>query len=208
MLLLAGVTSETSNKPFCLNLELARATLNASKGKPVLLASSAAVYGAQPGPLSEQTALQPASAYGEAKVEMERLAAEFPNATCLRIGNVAGADALLGQGRSDFVLDQFPDGTYPTRSYIGPYALASTLANLAKLSQRTPLPTTLNLACPIPAGLNELLTHAELGWTPTPAPETAIRSVYLDVSRLQGLVPISGGAAEVVSDWQRMEQQD
>ena len=206
VLLLAGVTKETPEKPFSLNAELARATLNASGGKPVLLTSSAAIYGDQPGPLSEQSPLQPASRYGKAKADMERVAASHPNATCLRIGNVAGADALLGRKQTSYMLDLFPQGELPERSYIGPHALAATLAALAKRSLQAPLPKALNLACPAPVGLNELLRHAGIGWTTTPAPKAAIRSVHLDVSRLQGLAPVTGGAAEVVADWQRMEQ--
>ena len=206
--LLAGVTKETADKPLSLNTDLAGAVLEVSHGKPVLLASSAAVYGAQSGVLSEDTSLKPVSAYGIAKREMEMLAARHPNACCLRIGNVAGADALLGQRRDVFILDQFADGTFPQRSYIGPHALASVICGLAKLSLEAALPPVLNVACPGPAALNDLLRHAGLSWATTPAPRTAIPSVHLDTSRLQELVPVSGGAAEIVADWNRMEQTD
>jgi len=208
VIMLAGVTKETTGKPLSLNAGLARAVLEVGQGKPVLLASSAAVYGAQAGALSEDTPPKPVSGYGIAKREMEALAAHHPNACCLRIGNVAGADALLGQRRDVFILDQFPDGTFPKRSYIGPHALTSVICALAKLSVQDALPPLLNIACPTPVALNDLLRHAGLSWTTTPAPQTAIPSVHLDTALLQGLVPVTGGAAEVVADWNRMEQAD
>lgn len=204
--LLAGVTRERPGRPLSLNTTLARATLDASQGKPVFLSSSAAVYGDQPHPLSEQTALRPVSAYGRAKVEMEGLAAEYPNAFCLRIGNVAGADALLGQGQRAFTLDQFEDGSVAQRSYIGPHALAVACSTLVQTAVQGNLPKLMNIACPNPLGLNELLRHAGLTWTTTPAPAAAIKSVHLDTTRLQSLVPITGGTAQIVADWQKMEQ--
>jgi len=205
---LAGVTKETTSIPLSINVDLARAVLEAAQSKPVLLASSAAVYGAQSGPLTEGSFPKPVSAYGISKAQMETLAAHHPNACCLRIGNVAGADALLGQKRDAFILDQLPDGTYPKRSYIGPHALAVVIYELAKLSKQSRLPKVLNVACPSPVALNDLLRHAELSWTTTPAPPTAIPSVHLDTARLQGLVQVADGAAAIVADWNRLEQTD
>jgi nucleoside-diphosphate-sugar epimerase len=205
---LAGVTLQTTQKPLSLNVDLARAVLEAAQGKPVLLTSSAAVYGTQTGPLAEGISPKPVSAYGIAKTQMETLAVHHPNACCLRIGNVAGADALLGQKRDAFILDQFPDGTVPRRSYIGPHALASVICELVKLSRQGPLPKILNIACPTPVALNDLLRHAGLSWTTTPAPQTAIPSVHLDTARLQGLMQVADGAAAIVADWNRMEQTD
>ncbi|WP_254695228.1 NAD(P)-dependent oxidoreductase [Leisingera sp. NJS201] len=107
----------------------------AAAGCRVLLASSAAVYGAQGGLLDEAAPLQPANAYGAAKAEMERrcaaLGAELGVPVCaLRIGNIAGLDAILGGWREGFVLDRFADGSSPRRSYIEVQALAQVLAAL------------------------------------------------------------------------------
>jgi nucleoside-diphosphate-sugar epimerase len=117
--------------------DLALAVLNAARAAgvgQVFLASSAAVYGAAEGGTSESALARPFSAYGVAKLMMERAAGDWrasagmpaPRVTCLRIGNVAGADLLLGAPRRSgpVLLDILPGGHGPFRSYIGPQALA------------------------------------------------------------------------------------
>lgn len=83
---------------------LARAVLAAAaaqRARHVFLASSAAVY-APGADLDEAAAVEPPSAYGRIKRAMERAALDWhalhadTGLTILRIGNVAGADALLG----------------------------------------------------------------------------------------------------------------
>ena len=103
-------------------------------GRMCSLASSAAVYGAQPKAREDQP-LTPANPYGIAKAEMEAhaldLGARLGVRVCnLRIGNIAGFDAALGGWRPGFTLDRFQDGTTPMRSYIGLSCLADVLGAL------------------------------------------------------------------------------
>lgn len=153
------------------NSALARAALMAAKpGTRVFLASSAAVYGATPGLLHEGLALSPVSEYGRAKAAMERLGAELgPRrdlaVTSLRIGNIAGVDAILGGWRPGFRLDRFADGHTPRRSYIGARTLARVLRDLIATPE---LPGILNVAAPGVIEMGDLLDAADLGWTPSP----------------------------------------
>ncbi|MEX0303997.1 MAG: NAD-dependent epimerase/dehydratase family protein [Leisingera sp.] len=182
----------------------------ASAGARVLLASSAAVYGAQSGLLAEDTPLQPANPYGQAKVEMEAraaaLGAELGVPVCaLRIGNIAGFDAILGGWRPGFCLDRFPDGCSPRRSYIGAGSLARVLGALLALPV---LPPALNIAQPGTVGMAALLQAAGRTFTQSPAPETAIPEVALDTQRLQALLPFALTAADpaqMATEWAAIE---
>jgi len=198
------------------NARLAEAAIRAAQASTrvsdrktrVLLASSAAVYGNQPGVLSEEAPLHPANPYGVAKAEMEaqalRLGAEAGVAvTALRIGNIAGLDAILGGWRPGFQLDCFVDGTTPRRSYIGVRMLAQVLAALV---QRPDLPEVLNLAQPGPVAMGDLLHAAGLDFSLRPAPDTAIPEVALEVTRLAGLLPPdmplpAADPAQLVAEW-------
>ena len=162
----------------------------AAAGGRVILASSAAVYGAQPGSqattLHEDLPLRPANPYGQAKAEMEgearRLADALGVDLCLlRIGNVAGFDAILGGWRPGFRLDRFADGRSPRRSYIGPLMLADVIAALLALPD---LPPVLNVAQPGPVEMAALLRAAGRDFATAAAPQTAIAEVALDVTRL------------------------
>ncbi|MDK3020787.1 NAD-dependent epimerase/dehydratase family protein [Pseudodonghicola flavimaris] len=210
---LAGVTP-TTPRPEArmaenIDLGLAAVRLAAGLGVPALLASSAAVYGAGPGPLAETTPPAPVSAYGRAKAEMETRAAALAAAlgvpvTALRIGNIAGADAILGGWRPGFALDRFADGRTPRRSYIGSQSLAAVLAQLAG---RADLPGVLNIAAPGTVEMGALLDMAGLAWTPRPAPASAIAEVALDVTRLCALVPLPPADAEsLVAEWRGLPQ--
>ena len=215
LIALAGITP-ASGQPLELNTALAVATLTAARrhgiGR-VLLTSSSAVYGAPAGdaPLSEDSPLRPLNPYGAAKLAMEAACAPFRDAgvevCCLRIGNVAGADALLlnaATARPDqpIRLDRFagaaaetdPDGPGPIRSYLGPATLARVLAGLA--AAPGPLPAALNVALPHPVGMADLAEAAELPWLWQPAPAGALRRLTLDVGRLARLyrfTPAEGG---------------
>ena len=181
----------------------------------VFLASSAAVYGNQPGALSEARPLAPATPYGAAKAEMEHRAAalatrlEVPLCT-LRIGNIAGLDAILGGWRPGFTLDQFADGRSPQRSYIGMQCLSRVMAQLLQSAILSPatLPPLLNLAQPQPVEMADLLRAADQPFAPRPAPPEAIAEVSLDVSRLQSLVPVDllpqADAAQMVREWRAL----
>lgn len=197
----AGVTPG-GNGPMHRNVSLAKRTLDAANGARVFLFSSAAVYGALPGMLPESGAVSPQSDYARAKLDMETMAANHTNpCVVLRLGNVAGADAILGGWRAGFVLDQFADGQTPARSYVGPGALARVLHQLAALDR---LPDVLNVAAPGTVEMGDLLDAATLSWTPRPATERTIAKVHLDTSALEQFVtfaPHETTALGIVQDW-------
>ena len=190
------------------NTTLALAAIRAASqvGARVFLASSAAVYGNQPGLLDEGAVLKPANAYGAAKVDMEQRSAEMGAelgvpVTSLRIGNIAGVDAILGGWKPGFRLDRFGDGHSPRRSYIGVATLARVLGDLMCIPD---LPGALNIAEPGLVEMGALLEAAGLDWTPQAAPDTAIAKVELDVRALHTLcpwLPEQGDAAQMVAEW-------
>lgn len=198
VVMLAGVTAGPP-EALAVNADLARAARLAASGRPVIFASSAAVYGAAQPPdpsrgWAEDDPLAPSAPYGAAKAAAEAALAGMPGAVVLRIGNVAGADALLGRpapagGRR---LDTFADGRAPRRSYIGPQALAHALARLAGLAAGgIALPDRINLALPGVVGMDDLLRADAQDWQPVAAPAGAIPEVRLDVTRALdlGLIP-------------------
>jgi UDP-glucose 4-epimerase len=75
--------------------------------KKVILASSAAVYGDSPPPLSETAEKKPLSPYGESKLEMEHLASEYKekglNTISLRYFNVYGPFQSTGSPYSGVI---------------------------------------------------------------------------------------------------------
>ncbi|MQQ09551.1 NAD-dependent epimerase/dehydratase family protein [Epibacterium sp. SM1979] len=167
----------------------------------VLLTSSAAVYGRSAGPLQEDQLLEPANPYGEAKAAMEEAAqargAELGVAVCaLRIGNVAGFDAILGGWSPGFVLDQFVDGRTPRRSYVGVETLAHLLCDLMEAPD---LPRAVNVAQPGPVAMGDLLQASDLAFATRPAPEAAIAEVAFDLSLLQSSVKAPVAPADPIS---------
>ena len=96
--------------------------------------------------LDETMPADPVSEYGRAKRDAEQalakgLAGSGVGLTCLRIGNIAGADALLGgqaaSGAAQVVLDPVagqPMG--PERSYIGPLTLGASPTTLSFITRR------------------------------------------------------------------------
>lgn len=215
ILCLAGVTPARAARGADMgdNVALALATIRAAAqtGARVLLTSSAAVYGNQGGLLVESALLEPVSPYGRAKAEMERqgarLAAQTGVPICaLRIGNIAGLDAILGGWRPGFQLDRFPDGRTPRRSYIGVETLARVLGDLAAAPD---LPGVLNVAAPGAIEMGALLEAAGLGWTARPAPATAIAEVRLGVQALERLTDLTraeGLPATLVTQWRKLTE--
>jgi nucleoside-diphosphate-sugar epimerase len=205
---LAGVT-HTGTQPMALNCTLAKAVLDAAAAVGagrVILFSSAAVYGHTPGCLHEEGPIAPLSAYGAAKAQMEQMAATHAHpSTTLRLGNVAGADAILGHWKPGFTLDTFADGTTPKRSYIGPNALARALFDL---TQAGPLPALINVAAPGSVEMGALLDAAELAWQSRPATDATIANVTLDTTTLLPFTtfhPRDGTARGIVADWRTAE---
>lgn len=172
----------------------------------VFLASSAAVYGAAgvAHVLAETDPVAPASDYGRSKLAMEQAAFDWqagqgpsaPRLTCLRIGNVAGADQLLlNAGRAEqtapLMLDRFADGSTPRRSYIGSETLAAVLVSLIRAAaDGKVLPDILNIAAPGAVSMADLLDAYAAAGHPVArqdraAPKTAIPLVALDTTRLE-----------------------
>lgn len=223
LVMLAGVVPGPGQDAAALqaNARLARACLAAARAAGiarVLLASSSAVYGTQAHglPFAEADPPQPLSAYGRAKLEMETEADSFRQAgmqvCALRIGNVAGADALLAPlsasllnpdaPRAPIQLHAFADGLGPLRSYIGAASLALVLARLA--DPATPLPPVLNIAAPEPLRMAALAKAADWPCQMIPAPPAAHQSITLDCTHLAALCPsvVKGNdPAAMVAEW-------
>lgn len=215
VLALSGVVPGRGDLGLNTALALAALDIGAATGaRRVFLTSSAAVYGAGDGVLHEDDALRPLNEYGRAKAAMERAVQDRAEelglrATVLRIGNVAGADALLAQAGHTRRLDQFADGQGPRRSYIGPRRLADVLAELVQLAAAgADLPDCMNIAQPGSVAMADLCDAAGFDVSWHPAPETAVASVLLDVSRLSAWVAVpQANAAALVAEW-RADQGD
>jgi nucleoside-diphosphate-sugar epimerase len=215
---LAGVIHGTPAQ-LELNTALALAALRAARlqgGRHVFLLSSAAVYAPSATPLTEGATLAPPGDYGAAKLAMEGAAAEEwqdtgPGLTMLRVGNIAGFDALLGRLRAGVParLDPVAGQTGgPVRSYIGPVTLARVLVDLAALGARgVVLPAVLNIAAG-PVSMGSLLDAAGADWAFGPQSAHVIPQVVLDVARLQKLVDIPATASHattMVEEWQGLQ---
>jgi UDP-glucose 4-epimerase len=208
MIVLAGVVPGQGD--LAQNAAIAAACLTAAEAAgigQVLLASSSAVYGSNGGvAFSEDDATRPVNDYGQAKLAMEAVALPFRTrgmqVCALRIGNVAGADALLlnvAAGQKVWV-DQFADGAGPLRSYVGPQAMAQVLAQLVGQA----LPDILNLAAPQPVTMADLARAAKADWDWRPAPTSAFQRITMDCSRLAGLYAFAtkdSQAANMVAEW-------
>lgn len=210
LVMLAGVVPG-AGRDLSHNRSLAEATLAAATraGIPrVLLASSSAVYG--PGEhITEDAPCAPANAYGAAKLEMEAAAHAWRErgfeVCALRIGNVAGADALLlnvARGTGKITLDVFADGAGPLRSYIGPRTMAQVLVSLCR--HEGELPPALNIAAPDPVTMAALAEAAGAYIRPRPAPPTAHQRITLDCTRLAALHAFAAedsAPREMVRQW-------
>lgn len=173
---------------------LARAAVamaDRAEARHLFLASTAAVYGVGMTAHAESGETQPASDYGRAKLAAEAVVAGRTATTILRIGNVAGADAILGNRAARVVLDPVPGQPEgPLRSYIGPRSLTRVVAELAVLAQSgATLPAILNIAQAPTVGMASLLRAAgrDFDWGP-PNP-SVIPRVELVTTRLSALLP-------------------
>lgn len=194
---LSGVVQLARGPDTATDIALAEAAcdLAARQGVPALIASSQAVYGPQPGKISEAAPCQPAGAYGAGKWAMEQ--AVQGRATCLRIGNVAGCDMLLmNAAKGRVTLDQLPDGSSPRRSYISAVGLGHVIRAL--LAQDARLPAVLNVAQPGTLAMADVLAAACQSWEWRDADPQVLGALELDVTRLMQLCPLPAAEAQVL----------
>ncbi|SEK92660.1 NAD-dependent epimerase/dehydratase family protein [Pacificibacter marinus] len=213
----AQKASQTNESALTAHVTLVEQALNAAASidvRRVIVASSSAVYGAGHGvPFHESDVLEPVNAYGVAKCEMEKVCRARANTLgidlCfLRIGNVAGADALLGsaalwqQGDAPVVLDIFPDGQGPRRSYIGPQSLAFVLSGLAQQSGL--LADVINVAAPQSVSMNALLDAAGIDWQARYVAASPLQDIALNCSLLEELVLVTNAdsaPSNIIGQW-------
>ena len=192
MIVLAGVMGQDADA-LARNTDIALAAVRAARAagiKRILVASTQAVYGTGVAYVSEDDPCAPTAPYGQAKLAMEQALAPFEDVTCLRLGNVVGTDTLFQiAARGPVTLDQFSDGTSPRRSYIGPVTLAQVL--LALCDPALSLPRVLNIAHPGVLAMDRVLAAAGVEFTPQVASAGALAVLEMDVSRLNGFVPLT-----------------
>lgn len=214
MIALWGKTSGTADE-FAVNSELvglSRRVAQQCGVRRLFHISTAAVYG--PGKaLSEDVPLRPIGPYGQSKLTMERVVQTSEGDVSehvLRLANVVGADSLAPAliARQDVTLDQFADGRGPLRSYIGATDLLEALHGLSKLEAKT-VPFALNIAAPAPVAMEDLAIAADRRMLWRPAPDSAVKEVSLDVTRMQALLPNSRpstDAEELIAELDRLER--
>lgn len=170
----------------------------ASGARGLLFASTAAVY-PQEGEAAQESDVDPVNAYGRSKLEaeiaLEAGAGRLPW-TALRLGNIAGADALLGQNRDSYQLDPVPDGgAGPLRSWIGPQSLARVIENLVeKLYSGESLPKAINVAAQPALRMGDILDAAGKPWRFGPENPAVVPSATLAtdlLSRICGEIQVT-----------------
>jgi nucleoside-diphosphate-sugar epimerase len=187
------------------NIPLGTAPFALAPTARILTASSAAVYGIADLPHIEDEPLAPPSPYGLAKMQMETAihqATQGRDHIVMRIGNVAGADQLLGGlGDAPPNMHCFADGTSPQRSYIGPRGLADAFAAL--ISAPRPQTPAVNIAA-ASVSMAALLTAAGRTYVEHPAPQGLPPQVALDTERLATLCPtlrLARTPQDIVKEW-------
>lgn len=205
MIVLSGAT-QASGRDLNQNRIIAETCLEAaslSKISRVLIASSSAVYGnylTRPYVESDKTA--PIGTYGEAKVAMEDACARWASpgfeVCSMRIGNVAGADALLGRPddnlSEELIIDRYENGRTPERSYIGPGTLAEVLLQLSDYQEV--LPPVLNIASPVPVEMGVLADAAGRQWRSRSREGVCGQSITLNSDRLWSMISLPTKVSE------------
>lgn len=173
------------------------AALARACGVKALIASSQAVYGPQDGSLREDTPCRPIGSYGTNKRAMEDAMAGQAHVTCLRIGNVMGAD-MLGRAAlaGTVTLDRLANGKAPARSYMGPITMARVLNQLVQSDAE--LPPILNFAQEGLVNMDDILLAAKIAWSWRPAPNTVLPRLSLDVGLLSSLVDMPRATASAL----------
>ncbi|MDQ2065144.1 NAD-dependent epimerase/dehydratase family protein [Xinfangfangia sp. CPCC 101601] len=175
-----------------------------SQARRLIFLSTAAVYSS--GSLrAESAAVAPASAYGRSKAQAEALLRDRATLalTLLRLGNLAGADALLGRPAPEkILLDQVGGHAEgPLRSWIGARAFVQAIQALCQME----LPSILNLAQEPPLRMGALLDAAGLDWQ-AGSQMAAVPEATLDLSLLQSILPLppaSPGQIAAEAAWAR-----
>lgn len=182
VIMFAGGVTDTD---LYVSLAQAACDLGARLDVPVLIASS-------------QAAGWQNSVYGSAKRAMEQAVAPRNRTCCLRIGNVAGSDALFrAMAAGPVQLDEVSKGQGPRRAMIGPVTLAHVLLSLLE----TDLPPILNLAQPGLVDMADMLRAAKVDWSWKVAPHDVLAALELDVSALTALVDVpKADAATLVAE--------
>ncbi|MFN3846557.1 MAG: NAD-dependent epimerase/dehydratase family protein [Paracoccaceae bacterium] len=175
------------------------------RGGRVIYMSSAAVYAGGGVEMDEAEMPQPSGDYGRSKLASEAIVRQFSGSTVLRLGNLAGADALFGVVRDVVTLDPVP-GVFggPVRSYIGPHVLAEVLLKLCQMPERV-LPDILNVAQPGEIRMADLLTAAGLSWHFGPSRTDVLGRVVMSVQRLTDIANVPVAEPErIVADLHRL----
>ncbi len=208
-------------QPLQENASLALAGLDVARevgAKRVLLASSMAVYtGSKARTHFENDPISPPkSAYGRAKLEMERVVSERvgklagPKVTLLRMANMVGADSLFGSLRSGkaVTLDRFASGKGPVRSYLTIEDFARSIEALLACPVDG-LPDIVNVAGARALAMEDLVAAAGAHILWRLAPENALERVELDTGRLQkytGPLVQSSDPELAVASWSKARQ--
>lgn len=175
---------------------------------PLLIASSVAVYGSSAKIVAEQAPLRPVTPNGKTKRQLELCLTAADKVGFLRIGNVVGADALIGARCEGLVLDHAQGSDRgPIRSWIGPQTLAEVLGDLLALAvSGTPLPRQLNIAQEPALAMADLADADQRHWRYS-ARMAEVGSIRVDCRLLQATLGKAIAPAEataLVAEWRSL----
>lgn len=181
------------------------ATWSACHGALLLHMSSAGVYAGGSQPMREDGPTLPHSVYGRSKLAAEAGVRSADAKACiLRLGNVIGADALIG-GRApgeEVILDPVPgQAGGPVRSSIGPVTLVDVITRLiGRAVQGESLPTVVNIAQAPPVAMADLLEARRHPWRFGPPREGVLARMELATGVLEQFVDLPPATARGLLD--------
>ncbi len=179
------------------NIGMAKAISHADRSldfQHVLFLSTVAVYAPQSAPIMEDSTPNPQNDYGRTKLAAEH---ELVNSlgeklTILRLANLVGADALLGERKTEVTLDPV-DGQKngPERSYIGPLTFVRVIGGLLNLlASGAQVPSVINVAQPKSLGMADLLRASARPWKFGPPRSGVVPKVEVDVTLLAKIIDL------------------